>query len=103
MKRDDLTGRCLYYKGEEQCPYESGDKASFWEYERAWVDMSLAESDALVACWNEYVAQGLADFETEDGTPVLLKALLFSRFVYWLSGTPEEFEAFYKRQYRGQI
>jgi hypothetical protein len=103
MKKDTLTACCRYYKGEGENPHKNGEKAAFWEYEKAWVDMSLTEDDALVACMNEYTTQGLADFEENDGVPILLKALLFSRFVYWLSGTPEEFKTFYKHQYRVQI
>ena len=103
MKKDELIELCRYYKGESQNPYENGDMAAFWEYERTWVDMMLTESDTLVRCWDQYAADGLADFEQNDGVPTFLKALLYSRFVYWLTGTPAEFKTFYKRQYLGHI
>ena len=102
-KREKLINGLRYYKGEPQNPYENGDAAAFWEYERTWVDMMLAENDALVRCWDEYTAGGLADFEKHDGVPALLKALLYSRFVYWLTGTASEFKVFYRRRYMGQI
>ena len=103
MKKNELIELCRYYKGEAQNPYKNGDKAAFWECERTWVDMMLAESDALVRCWDEYAAGGLADFEKHDGVPALLKALLYSRFVYWLTGTASEFKTFYKQRYLGHI
>lgn len=103
MKKDVLIQLCRYYKGEPQNPYENGDKAAFWGYERTWVDMMLTEDDALVRCWDEYAAGGLADFEKHDGVPALLKALLYSRFVYWLTGTASEFKKFYKQRYLGHI
>ena len=103
MEKNELIKSCRYYKGEDHNPYENGDEAAFWEYERTWVDMMLAESDALVRSWDEYSASGLADFEKHDGVPALLKALLYSRFVYWLTGTASEFKNFYKHRYLGHI
>jgi hypothetical protein len=90
---------CRYYKGESECPHQNGEKAAFWECEKAWVDLSLIESDLLVENMNEYRSAGLLDFEDGDGVPVLLKALLYNRYVYWSYGTPNGFKDFYKEQY----
>lgn len=103
MKENELIALCRYYNGEARNPYENGDKAAFWGCEKSWVEMALAESDELVKCWDEYTSSGLADFEKNDGVPVLLKALLYNRFVYWLTGTATEFKVFYKRRYMGHI
>lgn len=101
MKRDELTRRCRYYKGEAENPCEDGDRAVFWGYERTWVDLMLAESDLLVRYREEYAAAGLADFERHDGVPALLKALLYSRYMYWLAGSPAGFRTFYRQRYLG--
>lgn len=103
MKKDELIGLCRYYKGEAENPYDDGGSAKFWNYERTWVDMMLAESDLLVRCWDAYAAAGLADFERHDGVPALLKALLYNRYQYWMQGTTSGFKIFYKSRYLGHI
>ena len=63
--------------------------------------MRVVEDKTLADCGSEYMRQGLLDFEEFDGTPLLLKALLFNRYEHWLEGTPEEFKRFYKERYVG--
>ena len=102
-KRDELLTSCRYYKGEKGSPYENGEKALFWEYEEKWLEMSLNESDILVAYRKEYEKDGLLDFESKDGVPTTLKAVLYNRYLYWCEGSPDGFKKFYKEQYLGQI
>ncbi len=102
MNKEDLIKLCRYYKGEKENPYE-GDKGMFWYIERGYVDMRVVEDKALADCGSEYMRQGLLDFEEFDGTPLLLKALLYNRFEYWLQGSVKEFKKFYKESYMGQI
>ena len=99
--RESMIAYCRYYRGEQENPHNGGDAAAFWGIEKAWVDKSLAQSDDLVVCADEYAAAGLTDFETGDGVPALLKAILYNRFVYWTSGTPSDFKSFYKCRYLG--
>lgn len=98
-KRDELLTSCRYYKGEKENPYKDGNKALFWEYEKKWLDMFLGESQTLIAYRDEYVKDGLLDFESKDDVPTTLKAMLYNRFLYWLEGSPDEFKKFYKEQY----
>lgn len=39
MEKKDYLPFCRYYKGEKENPYKSGNKALFWDYERAWIDL----------------------------------------------------------------
>lgn len=98
-KRDKLLTSCRYYKGEKENPYQDGNKALFWDYERKWLEMFLDESDTLVAYRDEYEKDGLLDFESKDGVPTTLKALLYNRFLYWTEGSPDGFKKFYREQY----
>lgn len=100
MKKEDLIQSCRYYKGEKENPY-NGDKGMFWACEQSYVEMSAAQDDALVACFNEYNAHGLTKFEEKDGVPLLLKALLYNRYQHWAEGTPSGFKKMYKERYRG--
>jgi hypothetical protein len=102
-KRDELLTSCRYYKGENENPYKDGNKALFWEYEKNWLDMFLDESQTLIEYRDEYVKDGLLDFESKDDVPTTLKAMLYNRFLYWLEGSPTEFKKFYNEQYLGQI
>lgn len=102
-RRDKLLTACRYYKGEKENPYQDGNKALFWNYERKWLEMFLDESDTLVAYMDEYEKDGLLDFESKDNVPTTLKALLYNRFLYWSEGSPSEFKKFYKDLYLCQI
>lgn len=102
-KRDELLTSCRYYKGEKENPYKDGNKALFWEYEKKWLDMFLDESQTLIKYRDEYVKDGLLDFESKDNVPTTLKSILYNRFLYWSEGSPDEFRKFYKEQYLAQI
>lgn len=100
MRKEDLIKSCRYYKGEKDNPY-SGDKGMFWACEQSYVELSMSEDDRLVACYDEYHAHGLADFENKDGVPLLLKALIYNRYQHWSEGTPSGFKKMYKERYKG--
>ena len=42
-KEKELLSHCLFYKGEEECPYEGEDsmRPCYWDYERVWVEWEL--------------------------------------------------------------
>lgn len=102
MNRNDYLKFCRYYHGEKECPYK-GDKALFWGYELAWIEMSLSKDDALGNMLEEYIRAGLGQFEMQDDTPATLKAVLFNRFCHWRSGSmlenAEPFKEFYISEY----
>lgn len=37
MTKNELIKQCRYYKGEERCPYNNGEKVWFWDKERVYV------------------------------------------------------------------
>lgn len=91
---------CRYYKGEDKCP--KNVKASFWEYERKWVELSLDASSALEGMLAEYISNGLGAFEQTDNTPISLKAFLFNRYAHWNAGDLiSGFKKWYKSSYIG--
>ena len=98
MKKDYLNF-CRYYKGEKECP--GNKKASFWEYERKWVDLSMSKDDILGNMLDEYIAYGLGDFEKMDNTPITLKALLFNRYSHWMGCDTYGFKNWYRKEYHG--
>lgn len=102
-RKEELLTSCRYYKGEKKNPYEDAIKSMFWEYEKKWLDMFLDESQTLIKYRDEYVKDGLLDFESNDDVPITLKSMLYNRFLYWSEGTPNEFKKFYKKQYLAQI
>ncbi len=70
--------------------------ASFWEYERYWVEFQTDKkrSEFLVQETNEYLSRIEPYFTTQDCVPPSLKALLFNRFAHWHSGYAPIIEAF---------
>lgn len=101
MTREELIRQCRYYKGEEANPFgEGGDSAMFWSYEIWWTERMLnGDTDVLAFYLSLYERVGLTDFESNDGVPLSLKAILFNRFEEWAEGTPTEFKRWYKERY----
>ena len=104
MKKDDLIKQCRYYGGEEQNPYEAGDKVMLWNWERTWVDMAANEDGGDALTLQSYVKDfeenGLKDFEAMDGVPISMKAVLFNRYYAWNEYTTiVEFKKWYRTYY----
>ena len=53
-------------------------KASFWEYEKKWVEFMINDNPLLNRMISVYISNGLSDFEPMDNTPLTLKSLLFN-------------------------
>ena len=105
MEKKDLLPFCRYYKGEKENPYQSGNKALFWDYERVWIDLSVDKDEMLGNMLDEYISAGLSEFEMQDDTPVALKALLFNRYGHWFGGyglseDAKGFKNFYLNEYK---
>lgn len=85
MERKDLLHHCRYYKGEKEINNPDPDKQTFCKIEREWMDLTLSakdgDSDLLSESLNDYILNGLREFEKYDDTPLSLKALLFNRFM----------------------
>ena len=106
MERKDLISVCRFYKGGLLNLYK-GDERLLWEYERAWVQDSIAASkrsdrEPLSSMLDEYMAYGLREFSNQDGIPVTLKAYLFKRYAKTsdsMYAAVEPFKKFYARHY----
>lgn len=106
MNEKELLKLCRYYKGEENNPFDSVDqnKAMLWFYERAWFSAWLKKNglgfDEMIA---DYVGCGLASFESKDGIPITLKALLFNRYAQTAQSqrqAVEPFKSFFLKYYK---
>ena len=85
-KEKKLLSQCLFYKGEEICPYkhDDGQKALYWDYERVWVEWELdffhpeleAALDHLEAAC-PYAAKDNPD------VPLGLQAIFVNRIEHW--------------------
>ena len=99
MEKKDFLPFCRYYKGEKECPKDI--KISFWEYERAWIDLSVDKDEMLGNMLDEYIAAGLSEFEMQDDTPIILKAYLFNRFCQYSERIDiDAFKKFYLNEYK---
>ena len=103
MSREELILDCRYYNGEEEPPV--GTDALMWGYEEAWVRMTLENNPTPQQCLDRYTKMydlpSILPYE-KDGTPLGLKAILWSRCDYW-SGfervTAESFIRWYHQHY----
>lgn len=105
---NQLLKYCRYYKSEEKCP-ESIEKiqmGTIWFYEQLWVESDeLRDKNGYNT--REYIAHGMQDFNTDDGTPLTLKALLYNRHTHWCGGFEIEndkrsFMEWYNKYYIGK-
>lgn len=92
---------CRYYHGEQKAP--DSVNAMFWGYEKSFIEMYVNEKDVLSDMLSEYSLAGLSQFESQDDTPAVLKALLFNRYCNWRSCSmiecAEPFKKFYLEEY----
>lgn len=84
---NNLINQCRYYKGEEECPEDLHRQGAnmLWYYESLWATRAEFRSETD-GNFLEYTASGLADFSTDDGVPMTLKALFFNRYSHWIGG-----------------
>ena len=102
MTREELILDCRYYNGEKEPP-ENVDSL-FWGYEEVWVRRMLENDPTLQQCI-DYYAKGydlpsILPYEA-DGTPLGMKAILWSRLDHWsyYPANADEFKKWYKEQY----
>lgn len=108
MTREELIIDCRYYNGEDEVPNSlPKGKEIFWDYERVWIKWILEGSDQLQKKIDYYSEEyDLPHLLPEsDGTPLGLKALLFSRYDYWggyMSGSRKKYAQDFKNWYLEQ-
>ena len=86
MTKEELILDCRYYNGEDEVPELLPEgKVIFWDYERVWTGWVLEGNNRLQKNIDYYTEEyDLPNLLPEsDGTPLGLKALLFSRYDYW--------------------
>ena len=95
------VSKCRYYDGDDSKDIFGYDDPSFAEYEKVWVNSHFEDIDFLRDNVEAYKNWGLADFNTDDGVPMTLKAVLWTRFMHWGSGyeTPDDFKKWYLTNY----
>ena len=105
MTQEELLLDCRYYNGEEEVPNTLPEgKEIFWDYERVWVEWMLEGSDRLQKNIDYYTEEyDLPNlFLESDGTPLGLKALLFSRYDHWIGymgGSRDKYAQEFKEWY----
>lgn len=79
---DVLLNKCLFFKGEDSCPFDEPSYSLFWGYEAEWLKRSKAGdrfSDELGLLKKD----GLDDFASDsfggERLPLSLCALLYSK------------------------
>lgn len=89
---------CRHYKGQEHNP---DPQDSVWRYERFWVEMSMSDTPDFSCQLDEYIEAGLTDFNSYDGTPLTLKAVLYNRFMQQAEGmaSTDDFKRWYDTFY----
>ncbi len=102
MDRQTAINFCRYYDGSDDCPFKDADRAMLWRIEEVWAERMIAgATDSIERAVGEYVAYGLKDFQTRDGVPSSLKAVLLNRFIkYEERINIEGFKEFYLRYYK---
>lgn len=79
-----------------------------WDYERRWVnDLASGKTSFYTEALELYKNYGLENFNNDDGVPLTLKVLLFTRFMHWSGGygaeyDREAFKQFYFQTYIDQ-
>lgn len=104
MKKEDLLHHCRFYKGEKDIKSHDPDVQAFAKIEREWIDLTInakdGQSDLLSESLNDYLLNGLREFEKYDDTPLSLKALLFNRFMKYNERFDiDAFKEWYRDQY----
>ncbi len=100
--KNDLLKFCRYYKGEDECPFVENNAAFAWDTERVWLFESSKEkreaSNMDMEILSTYINAGLGEFNSDDGIPITLKALLFFRLTDYFV-TAESFKEMYLKLY----
>lgn len=101
-KREEYIACCRYYNGSDYNTLPVGDQ-NLGFYEQRWVEMHYTDDgvEELRQYIKDYKKYGLGRFSPDDGAPIALKALIWSRWMHWGSGyeTPEDFKEWWKQFY----
>lgn len=105
--REYYISKCRFYKGGDEADTLPPSDCMNAYYESCWVDFHFNEGgvDKLREFIHDYKKFGLGHFSPDDGAPIALKALIWSRWMHWGSGseTPESFRHWWKEFYLKEI
>lgn len=93
IRKNAMNKYCLYYHGEESCPFEETDsRARYWDLEQTWIKLVVASE---VRQDNMLLPFALDFPDTLDGykIDVTLKATMYDRFMHF-GGSKDDFPAF---------
>lgn len=75
----------------------------FVRCEKEWLQSTKPDGKTNYDVMSEYINSGLTEFEQYDNTPILLKAILFNRFIQYNERVDvDAFKEFYLHEYIGQ-
>lgn len=101
-KEQSLLKKCRYFDGMPKPAETLGqNEQMLWGYERKWLFESM-RGNSFKNYITEYNAAGLGSFNSKDGIPIELKALLFERYskcCYSTEQAASSFKEFYKQYY----
>jgi len=80
-KRQELINQCLYYKGEENSPFNN-DIDRYWCYERVWVRETINETDYMKGMIAD-LRQRFPNAHYPDNAPEGLLAIFLNRIEHW--------------------
>lgn len=100
--REEYIACCRYYNGSDYNTLPLEDQYMGF-YEQCWVYAHFSEGGIkkLKGYIRDYKKFGLGKFNQEDGAPIALKALIWSRYMHWGSGyeTPDDFKEWWRTYY----
>ena len=101
---ESYLSKCRYYHGQGDYSALTPFEQSMAFYEQAWVEMGGLGRDlqTLQLYLDGYTKEGLADFSSDDGVPITLKALLWNRLNHFTDARPEDFKHWYTTKYLKQ-
>ena len=95
-----LLDYCRYYG--RNVDEEQPNVQMFVRCEEAWLESAKPNGKENYDIMSEYINAGLTEFEQYDNTPILLKAILFNRYIQYNERVDVEgFKDFYLREYIG--
>jgi len=100
--REYYISKCRYYTGDDTSDVPVEDKL-FAHYEEFWIDLHYTEDgiDELRENIRAYKEFGRGLIKENDGVPIALKALIWTRYIHWGTGleTPTDFIQWFRREY----
>ena len=76
----ELFKYCKYYRGERECPFKKGQEYDYWLIEKAWVEHSGDQTDAVMDSIIRFCNSPFRDITNNDGLPISLAAAILDYY-----------------------